>query len=75
LPVRDVARIDVSSHKRRFSIKPGITCLWQINGRSDIAFDDWVRLDLEYIDKWSLGLDFRILLKTVPAVLRGPGAY
>ncbi len=75
LPVRDVARIDVSSHKRRFSIKPGITCLWQINGRSNIGFDDWVRLDLEYIDKWSLGLDFRILLKTVPAVLRGPGAY
>jgi exopolysaccharide biosynthesis polyprenyl glycosylphosphotransferase len=75
LPVRDVERIDVTSHKRRFSIKPGITCLWQVNGRSDIGFDDWVLLDLEYIDRWSLGLDLRILLKTIPAVLRGPGAY
>jgi exopolysaccharide biosynthesis polyprenyl glycosylphosphotransferase len=75
LPVRDVERIDVSSHKRRFSIKPGITCLWQVNGRSNIGFDDWVRLDLEYIDKWSLALDVIILLKTVPAVLKGPGAY
>jgi exopolysaccharide biosynthesis polyprenyl glycosylphosphotransferase len=75
LPVRDVERIDVSSHKRRFSIKPGITCLWQVNGRSNIGFDDWVRLDLEYIDKWSLALDLMILLKTIPAVLKGPGAY
>ena len=75
LPVRDVERIDVNSHKRRFSIKPGITCLWQVNGRSNIGFDDWVRLDLEYIDKWSLALDVMILLKTIPAVLKGPGAY
>jgi exopolysaccharide biosynthesis polyprenyl glycosylphosphotransferase len=75
LPVRDVERIDTISHKRRFSIKPGITCLWQVNGRSDIGFDEWVRLDLEYIDKWSLGLDARILLKTIPVVLKGPGAY
>jgi exopolysaccharide biosynthesis polyprenyl glycosylphosphotransferase len=75
LPVRDVERIDVTSHKRRFSIKPGITCLWQVNGRSNIRFDDWVLLDLEYIDKWSLGLDLLILLKTIPAVLKGPGAY
>jgi exopolysaccharide biosynthesis polyprenyl glycosylphosphotransferase len=75
LPVRDVERIDVTSHKRRFSIKPGITCLWQVNGRSDVRFNDWVLLDLEYIDKWSLGLDLIILLKTIPAVLKGPGAY
>jgi exopolysaccharide biosynthesis polyprenyl glycosylphosphotransferase len=75
LPVRDVERIDVISHKRRFSIKPGITCLWQVNGRSNIAFEDWVRMDLEYIDKWSLGLDLLILLKTIPAVFKGPGAY
>ena len=75
LPVRDVARIDVSAHKRRFSIKPGITCLWQINGRSHVGFEDWVRLDLEYIDTWSLGLDFRILLRTIPVVLKGYGAY
>ena len=75
LPVRDVERIDVISHKRRFSIKPGITCLWQVNGRSNIGFEEWVRLDLEYIDRWSLGLDMLILLKTIPAVFRGPGAY
>jgi exopolysaccharide biosynthesis polyprenyl glycosylphosphotransferase len=75
LPVRDVERIDISAHKRRFSIKPGITCLWQVNGRSNIDFEHWVRLDLEYIDKWSLGLDLIILLKTIPAVFKGPGAY
>lgn len=75
LPVRDVERIDAQWHKRRFSIKPGITCLWQVNGRSNIGFNEWVRMDLDYIDRWSLGLDFLILLKTVPAVFRGPGAY
>jgi exopolysaccharide biosynthesis polyprenyl glycosylphosphotransferase len=75
LPVRDVERIDISAHKRRFSIKPGITCLWQVNGRSNIDFEHWVRLDLEYIDKWSLSLDLIILLKTIPAVFKGPGAY
>lgn len=75
LPVRDVDRIDLQWHKRRFSIKPGITCLWQVNGRSKIGFNEWVRMDLDYIDKWSLGLDIKILMKTIPAVLRGPGAY
>ena len=75
LPVRDVERIKVQWHKRRFSVKPGITCLWQINGRSDVTFDHWVEMDLEYIDKWCLGLDIKILLKTVPVVLRGSGAY
>lgn len=75
LPVRDVERINVQWHKRRFSVKPGITCLWQINGRSDVSFDHWVEMDLEYIDKWCLGLDIKILLKTIPVVLRGSGAY
>jgi exopolysaccharide biosynthesis polyprenyl glycosylphosphotransferase len=75
LPVRDVDRIDIQWHKRRFSIKPGITCLWQVNGRSNIGFNEWVRMDLDYIDKWSLGLDLLILMKTIPAVFRGPGAY
>jgi exopolysaccharide biosynthesis polyprenyl glycosylphosphotransferase len=75
LPVRDVERINVQWHKRRFSVKPGITCLWQVNGRSDVSFDHWVQLDLEYIDKWCLGLDIKILIKTVPVVLRGSGAY
>jgi exopolysaccharide biosynthesis polyprenyl glycosylphosphotransferase len=75
LPVRDIERIDVPWHKRRLSVKPGITCLWQINGRSNLGFDDWVRMDLEYIDTWSLGLDVKILVKTILAVLRGAGAY
>jgi exopolysaccharide biosynthesis polyprenyl glycosylphosphotransferase len=75
LPVRDVDRIDAQWHKRRFSIKPGMTCLWQVNGRSNIGFNEWVRMDLDYIDKWSLGLDLLILAKTIPAVFKGPGAY
>jgi exopolysaccharide biosynthesis polyprenyl glycosylphosphotransferase len=75
LPVRDVERIDARWHRRRFSVKPGVTCLWQVNGRSDVGFSDWVRMDLEYIDQWSLGLDMKILIKTVPTVLKGSGAY
>jgi exopolysaccharide biosynthesis polyprenyl glycosylphosphotransferase len=75
LPVRDVKRIDTHSHKRRFSVKPGVTCLWQVNGRSNVDFTHWVQMDLEYIDQWSLGLDLKILVKTIPAVLRGSGAY
>jgi len=62
-------------HRRRFSMKPGITCLWQVNGRNNIAFEDWMKLDLEYLDHWSLWLDAKILLKTVPVVLFGIGAY
>ena len=61
-------------HKRKLSVTPGMTCLWQVNGRNEIhEFDDWVKLDLEYIDNWSLWLDFKILLKTIPAVLKGTG--
>lgn len=61
--------------RRRFSMKPGITCLWQVNGRNNIAFEDWMKLDLEYLDRWSLWLDVKIMLKTVPVVLFGIGAY
>jgi exopolysaccharide biosynthesis polyprenyl glycosylphosphotransferase len=62
--------------RRKLSIRPGITCLWQVNGRSQITnFDEWARLDLEYIDNWSLGLDFKILLRTIPVVLLGRGAH
>lgn len=61
--------------RRRFSMKPGITCLWQVNGRNNIAFEDWMKLDLEYLDHWSLWLDAKILFKTVPVVLFGIGAY
>ncbi len=74
LPLRDVARFTEASAMRRFSMRPGLTCFWQIQGRSDLGFEDWIRSDLEYIDHWSLTLDLRILLKTVPAVLRGVGA-
>jgi exopolysaccharide biosynthesis polyprenyl glycosylphosphotransferase len=58
---------------RKLSVKPGVTCLWQINGRNQVDFDEWMRLDLEYIDNWSLALDTKILLKTLPAVLKGTG--
>ena len=75
LPVRDIERIAVQWHKRRLSMKPGVTCLWQVNGRSDVSFEHWVRMDLEYIDEWTLGLDLKILLKTIPVVLKGAGAY
>jgi exopolysaccharide biosynthesis polyprenyl glycosylphosphotransferase len=74
LAVRDVHRFDAAWLMRRFSVRPGLTCLWQVNGRSNTSFDEWVRLDLDYIDNWSLALDMRILLKTVPAVLSGSGA-
>jgi len=74
LPERDYAGFNQDWQRRRFSVRPGITCLWQINGRSSIAFDKWMQLDLEYIDRWSLWLDFEILLRTIPAVLKGSGA-
>ncbi len=63
-----------TTERRRLSMRPGITCLWQVSGRNKIGFEDWVRLDLEYIDTWSLARDFLILLRTLPAVLRGDGA-
>jgi lipopolysaccharide/colanic/teichoic acid biosynthesis glycosyltransferase len=72
--VRDYGRFDEEWQKRRFSVKPGMTCLWQINGRNKIPFEEWMRLDMEYIDNWSLLLDFKILAKTIPVVLKGPGA-
>jgi exopolysaccharide biosynthesis polyprenyl glycosylphosphotransferase len=74
LPVRDYEGFNEDWQRRRFSVKPGITCLWQIRGRSEIPFEQWMELDLQYIDRWSLWLDFRILLQTIPAVLRGSGA-
>jgi exopolysaccharide biosynthesis polyprenyl glycosylphosphotransferase len=75
LPVDEVKRFDDLAHRRRLSVKPGLTCLWQISGRSEVRdFKEWVRLDLEYIDHWSLWLDLRILLQTIPVVLKGTGA-
>jgi exopolysaccharide biosynthesis polyprenyl glycosylphosphotransferase len=58
----------------RFSVRPGITCLWQVNGRSAIPFEQWMELDQQYVHKWSLWLDLQILAKTIPAVLKGSGA-
>jgi lipopolysaccharide/colanic/teichoic acid biosynthesis glycosyltransferase len=60
---------------QRLSVKPGITCIWQVSGRSDLDFDTWLEMDLRYIREWSLGLDVKLLLATVPAVLTGRGAY
>jgi lipopolysaccharide/colanic/teichoic acid biosynthesis glycosyltransferase len=75
LPLHEIEAIEQSSHRRRLSMKPGVTCLWQISGRSDITdFDEWVKLDVAYIDRWSLWEDFLILIKTVPAVLFSKGA-
>ncbi len=75
LPVDEVKRFDDVAHRRRLSVKPGMTCLWQVSGRNNVTdFKDWVRLDLEYIDNWSLWLDLKILWQTVPIVLAGTGA-
>jgi lipopolysaccharide/colanic/teichoic acid biosynthesis glycosyltransferase len=74
LPIRDVERLVEPWQQRRFSMKPGLTCLWQVNGRHEISFDHWMELDLQYIDHWSPALDLEIVMKTVPAVLRGTGA-
>lgn len=74
LSVRDAVRMQVASQKRRFSVKPGLTCLWQVSGRSNLSFEQWMQLDLEYIDHWSLGLDASILLRTIPAIVFARGA-
>ncbi|MEI6561185.1 MAG: sugar transferase [Verrucomicrobiota bacterium] len=75
LPLYEVANFENDAQRRRLSVKPGLTCLWQISGRNNVqVFDQWVKLDLEYIDNWSIWLDIQILLKTIPAVLFGSGA-
>jgi len=74
LPVRDYEGFNQDWQRRRFSVRPGITCLWQVAGRSSVQFDEWMKLDVRYVDHWSLWLDLQILLRTIPAVLRGSGA-
>lgn len=75
LPLYEVEKFENTAQRRRLSVKPGLTCLWQISGRNQVRdFQDWVRLDLDYIDRWSLALDFKILLRTIPAVILGLGA-
>jgi exopolysaccharide biosynthesis polyprenyl glycosylphosphotransferase len=75
LPLYEVRNFDSPAQRRRLSMRPGLTCLWQVSGRNDLhSFDEWVKLDLSYIDNWSLWLDLKILLRTVPVVLFGSGA-
>jgi exopolysaccharide biosynthesis polyprenyl glycosylphosphotransferase len=75
LPIYEVEKFENTAQRRRLSVKPGLTCLWQISGRNQVKdFSDWVKLDLDYIDRWSLALDFKILVRTIPAVLMGMGA-
>jgi exopolysaccharide biosynthesis polyprenyl glycosylphosphotransferase len=74
LPVRDYNGFDEDWHRRRFSVRPGITCLWQVNGRSNTDFAEWMKFDMEYIDGWSLWLDLKIIVMTLPAVIKGSGA-
>jgi exopolysaccharide biosynthesis polyprenyl glycosylphosphotransferase len=69
----EVAQYEID-HRARLSMRPGITCIWQISGRNEIGFADWVKLDMQYIDDWSLALDLQILLLTIPAVLTARGA-
>jgi len=74
LPLRDYQCFNQDWQRRRFSVPPGITCLWQIHGRNSITFEQWMKLDIQYIDKWSLWLDLKILALTIPAVFKGSGA-
>ena len=74
-PIPDEVKCYQPWQMRRLEVRPGLTCLWQISGRSRIGFEEWMRLDLEYINRRSLRLDMRILLRTIPAVLSREGAY
>ncbi|HWH06003.1 MAG TPA: sugar transferase [Gaiellaceae bacterium] len=74
LPLRDYRQLE-QWHRRRYNVLPGITGLWQISGRSNLTFDDLVRLDFYYIENWSIWLDISILVKTLPAVVAARGAY
>jgi len=74
LPLRDYERLE-DWHKKRYLVLPGITGLWQVSGRADLDFDDLVRLDFLYLERWSVFLDLSILLKTVPAVISRRGAF
>jgi exopolysaccharide biosynthesis polyprenyl glycosylphosphotransferase len=74
LPVDETEALS-GRHRRRLSMRPGLTCLWQVSGRSDLTFEEWMALDLEYVDRWSLGLDLAILLRTIPAIVSRKGAH
>lgn len=74
MSIRDVDLFDKGIQRKRFSVKPGITCLWQVSGRSNLPFTKWLELDLRYIDEWSLALDLKILMRTIPVVFKRTGA-
>jgi len=74
LPVGEAAGLS-PREAQRLLVKPGLTCIWQVSGRSDLDFRTWARMDIDYIRDWSLWLDLKLLLRTVPAVLSGRGAY
>lgn len=74
LPLDEV-RVDLPEQRMRFTVKPGITCLWQVSGRTEIPYEEWLALDVWYIRNRSVSLDFQILVKTIPAVFSGRGAY
>ena len=74
LPLRDYTQLE-AWHRKRYLVLPGVTGLWQISGRSNLGFDDLVRLDFYYLENWSIWLDISILVKTIPAVVSGRGAY
>ena len=74
LPVRDYNGFKKDWQRRRFSVRPGLTCLWQVNGRNHTSFEDWMKLDMHYIDNWSLLGDMKILVQTIPVVMNGKGA-
>jgi lipopolysaccharide/colanic/teichoic acid biosynthesis glycosyltransferase len=74
MSVRDVLLFSEATLMRRFTVKPGITGLWQVSGRSTLGFEKWIEMDFNYIDSWSLALDFQILARTVRAVFKGTGA-
>jgi lipopolysaccharide/colanic/teichoic acid biosynthesis glycosyltransferase len=74
MAVRDYEGFSEDWQRRRFSVRPGITCLWQVKGRSSIPFEQWMELGMQYVDEWSLWLDIKILAQTIPAVMKGSGA-
>ena len=75
LPTYEIEQIEEAAQRRRMSVKPGLTCTWQAGGRNKItSFEEWVEMDLEYIDNWSLWNDIKILFRTIPAVLFSKGA-
>ena len=74
-PVPEEVRRYRAEHLRRLSVPQGLTCIWQVSGRSNISFEEWMRMDMAYIDSWSIRQDLSIILKTFKVVIQGSGAY